>query len=178
MDSAVLRSFLAATSPLKRTIAVTGVAAKKMCVTERRPKVLELCLASGVRLEKREAPVKRFTLCLLVLWAVVVTLTSAPAAYAVDDLVLINQSTIINGLPGCPGPNPGNFPIVICQTGSYKLSGNLVVSAAADGVDKREHVDGTQRHVHYAAGDDHQHRRSRRTPREVLPTCTSAASSP
>jgi hypothetical protein len=54
-----------------------------------------------------------------------ILLAFAPAALAVDGTVLINQSTITNGLPGCP--TGGHFPIVICQSGSYKLSGNLTV---------------------------------------------------
>lgn len=80
---------------------------------------------------------RRFALCLFVLLACAVLLafTSTPA-YAVDGVVLINQNTIINGLPGCPGSNPGGFPIVICQPGSYKLSSNLIVTAGkADGID-------------------------------------------
>lgn len=78
---------------------------------------------------------KRLTAWLLmaVASAVVAGVSSAPA-YAVDGVVLINQNTIINGLPGCPGPNPGGFPIVICQPGSYRLSGNLTVPANTDGI--------------------------------------------
>ena|SRR5690348_8908241 len=52
----------------------------------------------------------------------------APAALAVDGTVLINQSTITNGLTGCP--TGGHFPIIICQSGSYRLSGNLTVPDA------------------------------------------------
>ena len=55
-------------------------------------------------------------------------LVFAPAALAVDGTVLINQSTITNGLPGCP--TGGHFPIVICQSGSYRLSGNVTVPDA------------------------------------------------
>lgn len=70
---------------------------------------------------------KRFALYSLVLLApaVLVALTSSPA-YAVDGVVLISQSTSISGLPGC-----GTFPgilIIICQPGSYRLSGNLTVT--------------------------------------------------
>jgi hypothetical protein len=51
---------------------------------------------------------------------------SAPA-FAVDGVVLINQSTVLAA---------GGFPYKITQPGSYKLSGNLVVSAAStDGID-------------------------------------------
>jgi hypothetical protein len=49
-------------------------------------------------------------------------------ALAVDGTVLINQSTITNGLTGCP--TGGHFPIIICQSGSYRLSGNLTVPDA------------------------------------------------
>ena len=52
----------------------------------------------------------------------------APLAFAVDGTVLINQATSVNGLPGCPHQG---FPIVICQSGSYRLSGNLSVSDPA-----------------------------------------------
>jgi hypothetical protein len=50
---------------------------------------------------------------------------SAPA-FAVDGVVLINQSTVMAA---------GGFPYKITQPGSYKLSGNLVVPASADGID-------------------------------------------
>jgi hypothetical protein len=61
-------------------------------------------------------------------------LVFAPAALAVDGTVLINQSTITNGLPGCP--TGGHFPIVICQSGSYRLSSNLTMpNANTDGID-------------------------------------------
>jgi hypothetical protein len=58
----------------------------------------------------------------------IILLASAPAALAVDGTVLINQSTITNGLTGCP--TGGHFPIVICQSGSYRLSGNVTVPDA------------------------------------------------
>lgn len=57
-----------------------------------------------------------------------ILLAFAPVALAVDGVVLINQSTITNGLPNCP--TGGLFPIVICQSGSYRLSGNLTVPDA------------------------------------------------
>jgi hypothetical protein len=51
---------------------------------------------------------------------------SAPA-FAVDGQVLINQSTVMAA---------GGFPYKITQPGSYKLSGNLVVSTIfTDGID-------------------------------------------
>jgi hypothetical protein len=51
---------------------------------------------------------------------------SAPA-FAIDGQVLINQSTVMAA---------GGFPYKITQPGSYKLSGNLVVSAVStDGID-------------------------------------------
>lgn len=48
--------------------------------------------------------------------------------YAVDGVVLINQSTALAGNV-TPGDAPG-FPVTISVTGSYKLSGNLTVPDA------------------------------------------------
>lgn len=48
------------------------------------------------------------------------------SAFAVDGVVLINQSTVIAA---------GGFPYVINQPGSYKLSGNLVVPSGLNGID-------------------------------------------
>lgn len=60
-------------------------------------------------------------------------LAFAPSADAVDGVVLINQNTSVNGLPGCARTG---FPIVICQSGSYRLSGNLTISDVnTDGID-------------------------------------------
>ncbi|MGH9394240.1 MAG: hypothetical protein ACRD1E_08730 [Terriglobales bacterium] len=64
----------------------------------------------------------------LLLITAVLGLALAPAAHATDGVVLINQATSLNGLPGC---GSSGFPIVICQPGSYRLAGNLVVAAAA-----------------------------------------------
>jgi hypothetical protein len=50
-----------------------------------------------------------------------VALTLLPCAFAVDGVVLINQSTVLAA---------GGFPYVISQPGSYKLSGNLTVPDA------------------------------------------------
>jgi hypothetical protein len=48
-------------------------------------------------------------------------------AFAVDGVVLINQSTVMAA---------GGFPYKITQPGSHKLSGNLVVTASStDGID-------------------------------------------
>jgi hypothetical protein len=46
-------------------------------------------------------------------------------AFAVDGVVLINQSTVMGA---------GGFPYTISQPGSYKLSGNLLVPNGADGI--------------------------------------------
>lgn len=46
-------------------------------------------------------------------------------AYAVDGVVLINQSTVMAA---------GGFPYVISQPGSYKLSGNLSVPVNTNGI--------------------------------------------
>jgi len=48
--------------------------------------------------------------------------------YAVDGVVLINQNTAVAG-GVTPGDAPG-FPVTISQSGSYRLSGNLVVPDA------------------------------------------------
>lgn len=50
----------------------------------------------------------------------------AAPAFAVDGVVLINQSTVMA---------TGGFPYRITQPGSYKLSGNLVVPDGVDGID-------------------------------------------
>ena len=63
----------------------------------------------------------RFTTC-----GLASLLAFAPGALAVDGVVLINQSTITNGLPNCPTAGSGALA-VICQSGSYRLSGNLTV---------------------------------------------------
>ncbi len=74
----------------------------------------------------------RFSTCTLI--AVFVLALLAPSAFAVDGTVLINQSTITNGLTGCP--TGGHFPIVVCQSGSYRLSSNLTVpDAVTDAID-------------------------------------------
>jgi len=73
--------------------------------------------------EKEKLSMSRFTT-----FGLTILLAFAPAALAVDGTVLINQSTITNGLTGCP--TGGRFPIVICQSGSYRLSGNLTVPDA------------------------------------------------
>jgi hypothetical protein len=52
-------------------------------------------------------------------------LFSAPA-FAVDGQTLINQSTVVAA---------GGFPYNISQPGSYKLSGNLIVPASANGIE-------------------------------------------
>jgi len=47
------------------------------------------------------------------------------SAFAVDGVVLINQNTVIAA---------GGFPYSITQPGSYKLTGNLVVPVARNGI--------------------------------------------
>jgi hypothetical protein len=58
----------------------------------------------------------------------ILALSLIPAsAFALDGVVLINQSTVMAA---------GGFPYMITQPGSYKLSGNLIVtSAGKDGID-------------------------------------------
>jgi hypothetical protein len=53
-------------------------------------------------------------------------LFSVPASFAVDGVVLINQSTVMAA---------GGFPYQINNPGSYKLSGNLTVTTRADAID-------------------------------------------
>lgn len=50
---------------------------------------------------------------------------AAPCAFAVDGVVLINQSTVMAA---------GGFPYTISQPGSYKLSGNLQAPAGSNGI--------------------------------------------
>jgi hypothetical protein len=73
--------------------------------------------------EKEKLTMSRFTT-----FGLTILLAFAPVALAVDGTVLINQSTITNGLTGCP--TGGHFPIIICQSGSYRLSGNVTVPDA------------------------------------------------
>jgi hypothetical protein len=48
--------------------------------------------------------------------------------YAVDGVVLINQSQALAGNI-TPGDAPG-FPVTISQSGSYRLTGNLIIPDA------------------------------------------------
>jgi hypothetical protein len=54
------------------------------------------------------------------------TFALAQSAWAVDGEILINQSIVMAA---------GGFPYLITQTGSYKLSGNLVVTTGVDGIE-------------------------------------------
>ncbi|SRR5258706_1557556 len=63
----------------------------------------------------------------------VALLTLAPAAYAVDGIILIDQNRAMAGNI-TPGDTPG-FPISITQPGSYRLAGNLTVPAATAGIE-------------------------------------------
>ena len=47
-------------------------------------------------------------------------------AFAIDGVVLINQASVVAS---------GGFPVKITQTGSYKLSGNLMVPAETNGIE-------------------------------------------
>jgi hypothetical protein len=76
----------------------------------------------------------RISSSLTLLFVIVMGAFTSTSAHAVDGVVLINQTTVIAGLPGCP--TGGNFPIIICQSGSYELSGNLQVTASkTDAID-------------------------------------------
>src|SRR5438552_8329198 len=63
-------------------------------------------------------------------WTITLAVVTALAIpmYAVDGVVLINQSTALAGNV-TPGDAPG-FPVTISVSGSYKLSGNLTVPDA------------------------------------------------
>jgi hypothetical protein len=61
-------------------------------------------------------------LALLVLSAII----AVQRAHAVDGVVLIDQSKVLAG---------GGFPFKIVTPGSYRLSGNLTLATAADGID-------------------------------------------
>ncbi|HUA20236.1 MAG TPA: right-handed parallel beta-helix repeat-containing protein [Bryobacteraceae bacterium] len=67
----------------------------------------------------------RFHQALSVALFTAAVLAPGVSALGADGTILINQSTSINGLPGC---QHSGFPILICQPGSYRLSGNLTVS--------------------------------------------------
>jgi len=54
------------------------------------------------------------------------TVVAPFSAFAVDGVVLINQSTVLAA---------GGFPYVISQPGSYKLTGNLVAPSPLHGID-------------------------------------------
>lgn len=59
------------------------------------------------------------------LFAVLATALAPFCAFAVDGVTLINQSTVMTA---------GGFPYKIQSSGSYKLSGNLVVSTADNAI--------------------------------------------
>ncbi len=75
------------------------------------------------RIRIRPAPV---LLCLAMLTVF------ASSAFAVDGVVLIDQTRALAGSV-TPGDTPG-FPVTISVPGSYKLSGNLTVPAGVDGI--------------------------------------------
>ena len=58
------------------------------------------------------------------LFWVIPLMALTPGAFAIDGVVLINQSTVMA---------TGGFPYVISQPGSYKLSGNLTIDTTPAG---------------------------------------------
>ncbi len=54
------------------------------------------------------------------------------AAFAVDGVILIDQNKALAGSV-TPGDAPG-FPVSLTRPGSYRLSGNLTLPAAGDGI--------------------------------------------
>jgi hypothetical protein len=67
-----------------------------------------------------------------VLLAAGLLLCSAPAAYAVDGVILIDQARALAGNV-TPGDAPG-FPVTITRPGSYKLASNLTAPQDSDGI--------------------------------------------
>ncbi len=56
-------------------------------------------------------------------------------SYAVDGVIEINQATALaGGVTGSLADDPAGFPVVITQSGRYRLTGNLSVPAGADGI--------------------------------------------
>src|SRR6266542_5221831 len=53
-------------------------------------------------------------------------LVVVPSAFAATDIVAIDQKLSENGLKGC---HHSGFPIQICDSGSYRLDSNLILSA-------------------------------------------------
>jgi hypothetical protein len=64
-----------------------------------------------------------------ILFSLAILAALAVPIYAVDGIVLINQSNALAGNV-TPGDTPG-FPVTISVSGSYKLSGNLTVPDAS-----------------------------------------------
>ena len=62
-------------------------------------------------------------------WATFAILLMAPAAYAVDGVLEINQVCATTN--GCFPSDPGGFPVAIANPGSYRLTGNLQVPDAS-----------------------------------------------
>jgi hypothetical protein len=65
---------------------------------------------------------------LLALALAAIGLVSAPAAHAVDGVILIDQTRALSG-GVTPGDAPG-FPVTISRSGSYRLASNLTVTPA------------------------------------------------
>jgi hypothetical protein len=72
--------------------------------------------------QEKESAMSKLVSNLLVLAA----LAGSIPAFAVDGVVLINQASVTAA---------GGFPFKITESGSYKLSGSLVVPAGTDGID-------------------------------------------
>src|SRR5713226_7271994 len=90
-------------------------------------------IRKSVKIARRGETAMTMTSRLLGLLLFAVLLVLDPSELAAEGVVLINQNTSVSGLPGCPH---AGFPIVICQSGSYRLAGNLTISDAnTDGVD-------------------------------------------
>ncbi len=70
---------------------------------------------------------------LFLVTAVLLAAASAPPAWAVDGVTLIDQNRAIAG--GVTPADPAGFPVSINQPGSYRLSGNLTVPMGVNGIE-------------------------------------------
>ena len=72
----------------------------------------------------------KLSVCLL-LATIVLTASVEASADSSSSAVVINQQTLLTGLPGC---SKGGFPITICAPGSYRLGINLHVDQATTAI--------------------------------------------
>jgi parallel beta-helix repeat protein len=63
--------------------------------------------------------------------ALAIALLAAPAAFAADGVLEINQACAASG---CFAGDTAGFPVTITATGSYRLTGNLVLPSSTSGI--------------------------------------------